>query len=255
MSIPGPTMRNLLFAVVLVLIASSKPAEACRLGPCPPAVQALGYTLAAGLAGAYIYGVSYNVYHDVTDSDQTLGWGIGEFTANGLGVFIAGGGTISALRAESYGAAAVLAPFALLHTTLMVHGGWRAYNESDELRLPDNGLLWLGGTAYTANTLLWASQVSSRRGRAFGIAEAAVNGPIAIGLGYLAYDRFATWRGGAGFAYGGMAAISAAFTIHGLRTAISPPRPVIDTNAMDLYPTVVDDGKELAPGLGLSGTW
>jgi hypothetical protein len=254
-------MRKLLVVIGLVLAFTSKPADACKSGrPCPEWVTVLGWTVGIGLAGAYTYGVSYNIYHDVKDADQSLGWGVGEFSANAVATFLAGGGSIAAFKDKDYKTGAVLAPFALMHATLMFHGAWRIYNERDEIRYnetqwPKNGLLWLGGTLYTTNTLIWVSQINSRRGRGFGIAEAAVNGPIAIGLGYLAYDRFANWRGGAGFAYGGLAVISGALTIHGLRTAISPPKPVIDTNAMDLYPTIVDDGKELAPGLGLSGTW
>jgi hypothetical protein len=255
-------MRKLLVASAVVLVVlAAKPAEACRGGrKCPPAVAALGWTIGIGLASAYAYGVGYNIYHDVTDADQSLDWGVGEFSANAVGAFLAGGGSIAALRDKDYRAAAMLAPFGILHTTLMMHGAWRIYDNRAELRIgparwPANSLLWLGGTLYTTNTLIWASQLGAQHGRGYGIAEAAVNGPIAIGLGYLSYDRFSNWSGGAGLAYGGMAAISAALTIHGLRTAISPPPPAIDDNAMDLYPTIVDDGKNLAPGLGLSTTW
>jgi len=218
-------------------------------------VQALGYTVGAVLAGGYAYGTGYLIYHDVTDPDQSLNYGVTEFTVNGLAVFVAGGGFGSAIAHEQYGTATALAPFAILHTTLMVHGGWRMYAERDGFRAPANAMAWLGGAAFTTNALIWTSQLGERHGRGFGIAEAAVNAPIAIGLGYRAYDRFESWHGGAGFLYGGMAAISAAFAIHGLRTAISPAPPRIDVNGMDLTPTIVDDGKEVAPGLGLLGTW
>ncbi|HEY5926905.1 MAG TPA: hypothetical protein VIV11_34700 [Kofleriaceae bacterium] len=251
-------MRKLavLAALALALVLASKPADACRGGsPCPPAVKALGYTVGAALAGGYAYGVGYLIYHDVTDADQTLNYGVMEMSINGLALFATGGGTLAALADREYRTAAVLAPFAALHTTLMVHGGWRVYRERDDFRAPANGLMWLGGTAFVTNALIWTSQLRERRGRGFGIAEAAVNGPLAIGLGFVAYDRFASWRGGAGFVYGGMAAISAGFTYHGLKTAISPAPPKIDVNSMDLYPTAVSDGIEIAPGLGASGTW
>jgi len=245
----------ILAALVLVLALAAKRADACRGRPCPPAVQALGYTLGAGLAAGYAYGTGYLIYHDATDDHQSLNYGVAELTTNGLALFIAGGGTVAAVADEQYGTAAVLAPFAALHTTLLIHGGWRIYRERDDFRAPANGLMWLGGTAFVTNALIWSSQLGERHGRGFGIAEAAVNGPLAIGLGMRAYDRFASWHGGAGFVYGGMAAISAGLAIHGLRTAISPAPPLIDVNGMDLSPTVVDDGIELAPGLGMSGTW
>jgi len=241
--------------VVLVLAFASKPANACRGGPCPPAVRALGYTVAAAATGGYAYGMGYLIYHDVTDVDQSLNYGVGEFTTNGLGVFIFGGGTVLALGDEDYKTAAVVAPLATLHTTLMIHGGWRIYRERDGFRAPQNAMLWLGGTAFATNALVWAAQHDERRGRTFGIAEAAVNGPLAIGLGYVAYDRFASWRGGAGFVYGGMAAISGALAIHGIRTAIAPDPPRIDIDGLDLAPTIVSDGIERAPGLGAAGTW
>ncbi len=251
-------MRNVLIAAAVIasFATGAKRSEAaCRGAPCPPIVQALGYTLGAALAGGYAYGVGYYVYHDVTDQRQTVAYGGGEMIINGAGLFLFGGGTIDALAHDKPGTAAALAPFALLHGTLMVHGGWRLYVERDHFDPPPNAMLWLGGTAFTTNALIWSSQIGERHGRAFGIAEAAVNAPLAIGLGSLAYDRFASWHGGAGFVYAGMTAISAGLTIHGLHTAISPSPPKLDINHMDLAPTVVSDGIALAPGLGASGTW
>jgi hypothetical protein len=245
----------LVLALSLAFAGGAKRAEACRGGPCPPWVSAVGYTFAAGLAGGYAYGVGYFVYHDVTDADQSMAYGGGEMIANGAAAGLFGGAAIDALAHDSPGTAAALLPFALMHGTLAVHGGWRLYVERDEFDPPYDAMLWLGGTAFTTNALIWTSQIGERHGRAFGIAEAAVNGPLAVGLGYRAYDRFASWHGGSGFVYAGMTAISAGLTIHGLRTAIAPAPPKLDINNMDLTPTVVSDGISLAPGLGASGTW
>jgi hypothetical protein len=234
---------------------AAKPADACRGAPCPPYVQALGYTLGAALVGGYAYGTGYLVYHDLTDDQQTVAYGGSEMIVNAAGLFLFGGAAVDALRHDKPGAAATLTPFALLHGTLMVHGAWRLYHERHDLRGPPNAMLWLGGTAFTTNALLWSSQLGERHGRAYGLAETAINGPLAVGLGAVAYDRFASWHGGAGFVYAGMTAISAGLTIHGLRTAISPAPPKLDINHMDLRPTVVSDGIALAPGLGTGGTW
>lgn len=218
----------------------------------------MGYTLGAGLAGGYAYGTGYMIYRDVTDVDQSMAYGGSEMMINGVGVVLFGGGAIDALRHDSPRTAAALTPFALLHGTLMVHGGWRMVHERDEFHFaPDTreALLWTGGFAWITNTLIWSGQLGSDHGRGYGIAEASFNGPLAIGLGYLAYDRFSSWRPANGFAYGSMAAISGVLAIHGLRTAIAPTTPPIDINGMDLTPTVVSDGIEIAPGLGASGTW
>lgn len=242
-------------AVMFALVLAARPVDACRLGPCPPAVQALGYTLGAALAGGYAYGTGYLVYHDLTDEHQTVAYGGSEMIINAAGAFLFGGAAVDALRHDKPGAAAALAPFALLHGTLMVHGPWRLYHERQDFREPPNAMLWLGGSAFTTNALLWSSQLGERHGRAYGLAEAVVNGPLAFGLGAVACDRFARWHGGAGFVYAGMAGISAGLTVHGLRTAISPAPPKLDINHMDLAPTVVSDGIALAPGLGAGGTW
>jgi hypothetical protein len=173
------------------------------------------------------------------------------------GVFVFGGGTIDALAHDNHGTAAALAPFALVHTSLMVHGAWRMYHERDEFRLAPNtkeALLWTGGFAWITNTLIWSGQLGSDHGRSYGIAEAAVNAPLAIGLGYLAYDRFSSWHPANGFAYGSMAAISGALAIHGVHTALVQRTPPID-GLGDISPTIVSDGIEMAPGLGASGTW
>ena len=161
---------------------------------------------------------------------------------------------IDALAHDHAGTAATVAPLAILHTTLMVHGGWRMYRERDDFRAPQNAMLWLGGTAFVTNAVVWSSQLGERHGREFGVAETAVNAPLAAGLGYLAYDRLNNLRP-SGFVYGGIAAISVGFAIHGLRTVIAPSPPLIDVPGLDLSPTVVSDGIEMAPGLGTAGTW
>jgi hypothetical protein len=249
-------MRKAAVTVALAIALAGRPAHAaCRTGPCPAWLDVLGYTLAAGLAGGYAYGTGYMIYRDVTDADQSMTYGGTEAMVNAAGTALFGGAMVDAIAHDKPGTAAAVAPFALLHTTLMIHGTWRAVHERGEFQPPAHAMTWLGGAAFTTNALLWSSQLDERHGRAFGLSEAAVNGGLAAGLGYLAYDRFASWHGGAGFVYGGMAAVSAGLAVHGMRTAIWPDAPRIDVDGLDLAPTVVSDGRELAAGLGASGTW
>jgi hypothetical protein len=250
-------MRKPALVIVAALALAARPAAAdCHGAPCPAWLDAMAYTLAAGIAGGYAYGTGYMVYRDITDPDQSLEYGGSELLINGAGAMLFGGGALDALSHDHVGTGVVLGGLAALHGTLAVHGGWRAYHERDELQPPQHATLWLGAAAWTTNTLLWTAQLDDRHGRAFGLAEAAVNGPIAAGLGYVAYERFASGHGGAGFVYGGLALASGALAIHGLRTAIAPRRsPALDLLGTDVMPTVVDDGHELAPGLGAFRSW
>ena len=66
-------MRKTLVLVGLLLVVAHRRADACRGGsPCPPIIQAMGYTLGAGLAGGYAYGTGYMIYRDFTDVDQSM---------------------------------------------------------------------------------------------------------------------------------------------------------------------------------------
>jgi len=245
-------VRKLAFAVVFVLVAH-RPAHAdCRGAPCPQWLNVIGYTFLAGVTVGYTYGTGYFVYHDLDDTDQTRSYAVTELTANGLLASVTTLGTIDSVRNRSAGGIVAFGSLTALHTTLAVHGAWRAYQKSGDLELPDGDLpetavLWVGGSLYGLNTLYWISQMPDRHGRAYGITEAAVNAPIAVGLGYLAYDRFATFRGGPGFVYGAGAAVSTWLVVDGLRTAIAP-RP---SRSFDLVP-MFDDA---SAGVSLAGTW
>jgi hypothetical protein len=246
-------VRKLAFVVVFVMVAH-RPAHAdCRGAPCPQWLNVIGYTFLAGVTVGYTAGTGYFVYSDLNDADQTRAYGVTELTANGLLASIFTVGTIDAVRSRSAGGIVAFGGLTALHTTLAVHGIWRTYRESGDLELPDgNGvpqtpLLWVGGSLYGLNTLYWISQMPDRHGRAYGITEAAVNAPIAAGLGYLAYDRFATYRGGPGLVYGAGAAISTWLVVDGIRTAIAQ-RP---SNNFDLVPMFDGD----STGVSLAGTW
>jgi hypothetical protein len=252
-------MRKLaltLTAALLVTLAGSKPAEAHCRTDCPVWIDVLGWAFVAGVVGGYAYGTGYYVYHDATDEAQTLNYAAGELTANALLGTLFAAGAVGAGKDGHGGAAVGLGAIALAHGALAAHGVGRIYEHRSEMRLPDETLAWAAGIAYAANAIAWASQLPADRGRGYGIAEAAVNLPLAAGLGYLAVDRA---QGGGDMKhvvlFGGMAALSGAFVYHGVRTAISPKRRSALDLGPDIAPTVVTDGFALAPGLGASGTW
>lgn len=248
-------MKKLAVLAALPLALAAKPAAACTCDPCPPLFTGLAYALGAAMAGGYAYGTGYLVYHDVTDADQSMQYGGAEMMVNAAGTALFGGAMIDAVIHDQPGTALAVAPFAALHTGLMIHGGWRLVHERDEFQPPQHAMLWLEGAAFTTNALLWSAQLGDRHGRGYGVAEAAANAPLAAFLGYLAYDRFEHWHGGAGFAYGGMALVEGALAYHGIKTAIVPSPPQIDIDGLDLTPTIVDDGREQALGLGTARTW
>ena len=253
-------MRKLIFAVtaaVALLVAlPSKPAEASScVRHCSPLLDAMGWTLAAGLAGGYAYGTGYFIYHDATDATQTVEYGGAELGVNGaLGLLLALG-AVDAGRDGRVGSAVGFGAFSALHLTLAVHGGWRVYDRRGDIRPSSDVVQRFAYLGYGTNTLLWALQVPGQHGRGYGIAEAAVNAPIAAGLGYLAVERGRDGKIGPALLFGGMAVVSGALAIHGVYTAVAPWRPRVEVFGADFAPTVVSDGREVAPGLGAAGTW
>ena len=263
-------MRKLVLAaaVTLLLTRGSKPAEARCGSDCPPLVDAIGWIFAAGLAGGYAYGTGYFIYHDATDATQSLGHGGAELGIHAPLAALFTGITAGAIERGQGGQAALYGALSLTHGALATHGAWRVYQHrvelGAELRPEPETLVALAGIAYAANTLMWGLNAPGHHGRGYGVAEAAVNAPLAAGLGYLAADRA---RGGdtrQAVLFGGMAALSGALAIHGAYLALRPERTpsIEDLNfdlgrglGADLAPTVVTDGKEVAPGLGASGTW
>jgi len=258
-------MRKLAIALVAALLVTlgSRPAEARCGQHCPPWLDAIGYTFAAGLVGGYAYGTGYFIYRDATDDQQSLDYAASEIGFNLLMGSIFSIGTVDAIQHGNIGQTAALGALTLAHGALVGHGVWRVYDHRSELRPEPQTVARFAGLAYATNAVLWAAQLPGRHGRGYGIAEAAVNAPLAAGLGYFAADRA---RGGAtreAALLGSMAAISGALALHGAYTAIFQQRRTeekIDFGldlglGAEVAPTVVTDGKEVAPGLGASGTW
>jgi hypothetical protein len=262
-------MRKLVLAaaaVTLLLTRGSQPAEARCGSDCPPLLEALNWTFAAGLAGGYAYGTGYFIYHDATDATQSLGHGGAELGLHAPLALMFTGITAGAIDRGRVGQAALFGALSLTHGALAGHGAWRVFQHRAELIPEPQTLVALAGIAYGANTLMWGLSAPGHHGRGYGVAEAAVNAPLAAGLGYLAADRA---RGGdtrEAVLFGGMAALSGALVLHGAYLALRPERTpsIEDLNfdlgrglgvGADLAPTVVTDGKDVAPGLGASGTW
>lgn len=251
-------MRKIAIVIVLVGLFASRPAEACRNNnPCPLIVDVFAFGLGAAMVGGYAYGTGYFVYRDLTDETQSIEYGAGELAYNGaFGALFTYGAVVSAKDGD-VGTALVAGTLGLAHDAMALHGAWRIKTEwKDPGHAPDNTRDWIAGIAYGANTLVWTAGLAGDHGRTYGIVEAAVNGPIAAGLGYLAIDRVRDGERGAALLYGGMAAVSGALAYHGLRTAIAPDEPAaLDLLGTDVVPVAVSDGREVAPGLGMSGTW
>jgi hypothetical protein len=252
-------MRKIAIAAVLLTgLFASRPAEACRNNaPCPLIVDVFVYGLAATMIGGYTYGTGYFAYHDLTDETQSMKYGIGELAYNGTFGALFTYGAINAAKEGHVGTAVITGTLGLAHDVMALHGAWRIKTEwKDPGHAPDNTREWIAGIAYGANTIVWTAGLAGDHGRTYGIVEAAVNAPIAAGLGYLAIDRGRDGERGAALLYGGMAAVSGALTYHGLRTAIAPRQPrALDLLGTDVMPTAVTDGREVAPGLAMSGTW
>jgi hypothetical protein len=251
-------MRKAIIFAALATMLFARRADACRDNrPCPIIVDVFAYTLAGAIVGGYAYGTGYYAVHDLTDDKQSMKYAAGEVAYNGLfGSLFTYGAVVSAKDGD-VGEAVLFGSLGLAHDAMAVHGAWRIHEEwKDPGHAPDSLPQWIAGIGLTANTIVWTYGIGDDHGRAYGIVEAGVNAPIAAGLAYLAYDRARDRERGAALLYGGMAAISVGFTYHGLRTAISPDEsPALDLLGTNVMPTAVSDGREVAPGLAMSGVF
>ena len=251
-------MRKIAIVTVVLAMFASRPAEACRgNAPCPWIVHAGALALGGAMVGGYAYGTGYFIYHDLKDESQTMKYGGGELAYNGTFAALMYAIAIDAAQDGDKSTALVAGAWGTGHAILAMHGAYRIKEEwRDPGHAPDNTKEWIAGIAYGANTLVWTAMLPNDHDRTYGIVEASVNGPIAVGLGYLAVDSFRDGDRGYALLFGAGAALSGAFAYHGLKTAIDPPTsPGLDLLGTDLMPTAVSDGREVAPGLSVSGSW
>src|SRR5512144_2621751 len=170
-------MRNASLAITLVIaafvVAAPRAAHAdCRGNPCPGWLDAIGYTLGAGLVAGYGYGTGTFIYRDMTQDPQSLEYGVTEASANTLLASVFAAGTIDSARNGS-GSTIVWGTMTALHTTLAVHGIWRVSQNADDIRVPALPAVWIGGSVYGITTLYFVSEIPARHGRAYGVTEAA----------------------------------------------------------------------------------
>jgi hypothetical protein len=251
-------MRKIaILAVFVAGVLAARPAQACRSGnPCPLIIEVAAYGLGAAMLGAYGYGTGYYAYHDLTDDTQSVRYAVGEVAFNGLAGSVATIGMVKSIQAGDVKTTLVLTPFALAHDAMALHGLWSLQkNYKDPGHAPDDTLEWIAGIAYGANTLVWTAGLANNHGRTYGIVEAAVNAPLAGGLAYLAIDRARDGERAQTLVFGGLALVSGGLAYHGIKTAIAPTTPGIDLLGTDVMPIAVSDGREVAPGLAMSGTW
>lgn len=255
-------MRQAAILVVTVAtlgLAGARPAQArgCQTRTCELIVAPFAIALGAGVVGVYVGGTGYFVVNDLRDEPKVLAYYGTELVVHGSlsAAFLQP--TISAARRGDAAGAAALGTFSALHLTLATNGLRGVWRERDDIGTPSSTVTtWTIGTIVGLNTLAWAGSWPGRHGRRYGAAEVAVNAPLALGLGWLAADRFHDDRGrGAALLYTGMAGISALYVAHGVKTLVAPKRQKLDLLGTDVMPTVVSDGRTLAPGLGAAGSF
>ena len=252
-------MRKALIIIALVTATlAARPAEACRNNhPCPLIIDFFGYAFLGAIVGGYSYGTGYFAYHDLTDDTQTLQYGAGEFAYNGAFGALWTYGAIESAKDGDVGMTVLAGSLGLAHDAMAIHGAYRIHDQwRDPGHAPETTREWVTGIAYGANTIVWTAGLAGDHGRTYGIVEAGVNAPIALGLAYLAVERGRDRERGAALLYGGMALVSGGLAYHGVRTALSPPEPpALDLLGTDVMPTAVSDGREVGPGLAMSGSW
>lgn len=251
-------MRKLaILAAALSLSAlAARPAEASHCGrDCLPWLTPIAVGMGAGILGAYAYGTGVYIAGDLDGTVKSTNYDGSELILHGaLGTIFLGGMT-DTIRNGSVGGTLVMGSFAAMHLTLATNGLRGLVRHRSEFHPDDTVVTWTVGTITGINALGWASGMSDPHGRAYGLAEIAVNAPFVAGYAYLAKDRFENHRGGPGLVYAGLAAISTIYVAHGAKTALFPYRaPKLDVLGTDFSPTVLADTRgEPSPGLATAG--
>ncbi len=243
-------MRKIAVVVVLLLASS-------RVNACPDSAWIpdwFAYAFGGAIVGGYAYGTGYFIDQDMTGDRRDHDYVVGELAFNGIAGTLWGAGAISEIEDGHIGAAIPLTGMTLVHGALLAHAIPRL--DFGNLHMNGNAALWGLGTVYSLETLVFVAGTDDNHGRTYGLVEAGVQAPIAAGLGVLAYQHGRDGDIGTAMLIGGAAAVSGALAVHGIATAISPyDPPKLDLLGTDLMPTVVDDGKEIGPGIGAAGTF
>jgi hypothetical protein len=242
-------MRKLI-AIAALLFATQR-ADACPDADWIP--DEVGYAFGLGLAGGYVGGTAYFAAHDLADDRDDRDYVTGDLAFNGVFTALWGAATVGAIEDRS-GYAVPLAGLTLMHGAMLVHG--IEHTHPDFHNFDGTAAEWTIGALYAGEALVFATQTDDPHERGYGIAETAINAPLAAGAAYLAYRAANDGNGARAMIFTGMAGISGALAVHGIKTIIAPYHPAaLDLLGTDIMPTVVDDGRELGPGLGATGTF
>ncbi len=222
-----------------------------------PWLNPFAYALGLGVVGAYAYGTGAYIVGDLDGTTKTTNYYGSELILHGSLGSLFLGATIDAAKDNNSAGTLMLGSFAALHLTLATNGLRGLASHRDEFHPNETLVTWTVGAVTGINSLGWASGMSERHGRTYGLAEIATNAPFVAGYAYLAKDRYDHDRGGPALAYAGIAAISALYVAHGAKTALLPYRaPKLDILGTDFAPTIVSDTRgELAPGVATAGTF
>jgi len=206
--------------------------------------EPLGYGLGVAMVGGYVGGIGYFGSHDLENDQNDRDYIGGDIAFNGVFAAAWGAGTVEAIRVGS-GAAIPLAGLTALHGAMLIHGIEHA--NVDFRGFDSNAAVWTAGTLYSLQALAFVMQTDEHHDRGYGVAEAAINAPLAAGAAYLAYRAANDGNGAHAMVLTGVAAVSAALTIHGVKTAVMPYHPA----GLDFLPTIVDGGA----GVSTAGTF
>lgn len=233
-------MKALVVALTVLLV--SPRADACD--DFAVIAKPLGYVFGVAVIGGYAGGLGYFGWHDLandrTDNDY-LGGDIG---FNGLFTAVWGAATVEAAK-DGSGWAVPLAGLTAVHGAMLVHGldhvQWDFHNFNA------TAATWTIGSVWGLQALVFAAGDGDRHESGYGVAEVAVNAPIAAGAAYFAYESMRDNRGDRAMLLTGVAAVSTALTIHGGYTLLHPYRPA----GLDFLPTATGD----SIGLSAAGTF
>ena len=235
-------VTSLALAVVLAMGLASPRADACD--DFAIIAKPLGYTMGIALVGGYVGGVGYFGWHDVADDDHSNDYLGGDIAFNGLFTAIWGAATVEAARDHS-GWTVPLAGLTVMHGAMLVHGIGNTH--FDFHNFDGTAATWTIGSVWGLEALAFASGDGDPHERGYGIAEIAVNAPIAAAAAYLAFESMHDNRGDRALLLTGVAAVSTALTLHGGYTMLHP----YHSAGLDFLPTATGD----EVGLSAAGTF
>jgi hypothetical protein len=228
-------MKAVLLAIAVLVV--SPRADACD--DFAFIAKPLGYTMGIAMVGGYVGGLGYFGWHDVANDDRTNDYLGGDIAFNGLFTALWGTAAVDAAK-DGSGWALPLAGLTLVHGAMLVHGienvSWDFHNFNG------TAATWTVGSVWGLEALVFASGDGDRHESGYGVAELAVNAPIAAGAAYFAYESMRDNRGDRAMLLTGAAAVSTALALHGGYTLLHP----YHSAGLDFLPSATADSVELS---------